>query len=232
MKIEYNNIPKTFFYSLLFHPTSVAHKRSVLTCPYPKLNYRPVHTKKLTSTALKMPISSDNFETAILRLATKANISPEEAMQMVSDLLPANLRAKYSDEEKPAPKKKREGPTLRELQQRAQAVGINGYTSMKRDALISRLATCDEENLCPQIILPLSPSDWTAESLRRLCKLHSIPTTGKNKETLCNSVQEFFSPKPVACAAVRPPPPPPGNKSDAIITAVLNELVTKVAGDK
>ena len=173
-----------------------------------------------------MPISSDNFETAILRLASKANLSPDEAMNLVSDLLPANLRAKYSDEEKPAPKKKREGPTLRELQQRAQAVGINGYTSMKRDALISRLAICDEENLCPQPILPLSPTDWTAESLRRLCKLHSISTSGKNKETLCDSVQEAFSPQPVVCTPVQPPPPPPGKK------AVLEELVAKVAGDK
>ena len=189
-----------------------------------------------------MPISSETFETAILRLASKANISPEEAMTMVSDLLPANLRAKYSDEEKPAPKKKREGPTLRSLQQRAQAVGIVGFSSTKkfnRAALIDRLAISDEENLCPYLILPLNPKDWTAESLMRLCKLLSIPSTGKSKETLCNSVQERLAPQPVVCTPVQPPPPPPrrpppppGKKSDAIIQAVLDELVTTVAGDK
>ena len=200
-----------------------------------------------------MPISSENFETAILRLATKANLSPEEAMEMVSDLLPANLRSKYSNEEKPAPKKKREGQTLRELQQRAQAVGICGYTSMKRDDIISRLEKSDEENMCPKVILPLSPTHWTTESLRRLCRIHKIATAGKNKESLCNSVQEFFSPQETVVCTVpenKPPPPPgsknkppppagrknrppppPGNKSDSIIRTVLDEIVTKVAGD-
>ena len=139
-------------------------------------------------------LTSANFEEAILRLAKQANLSPEEAMASVADLLPTTLASKYSTEEKKESEKKSTGDTLAELKKRAQACGINRCTSMKREELEEKLAECDEVNQCSVRQTFLNPSDWTTDSLRRFCHINGAQATAKTKFGLCTSAAIVITP--------------------------------------